>query len=203
MLSALRHDLRTPLTRLQLWAEEAEPEDVRGRLLENSRQIQDLVTQSIELAGSLTTTEEQVVLDVTAFAESMADDYAEEGRKVSFIGDAEQSLILRTRPTCLRRCLSNLIENALKYAGAAEVALFQSEGAICIEVRDCGPGIPPDKLDKVLEPWFRVEHSRNRETGGSGLGLAIAKNMARLSGARLALHNREGGGLCARICFQS
>jgi signal transduction histidine kinase len=203
MLSALRHDLRTPLTRLQLWAEEAEPEEVRGRLLENGRQIQDMVTQSIELAGSLTTTEEQVVLDVTAFVESMADDYAEEGRKVSFIGEAEQNFILRTRPTCLRRCLSNLIENALKYAGSAEVALFQREGLLCIEVRDSGPGIPPDMLDKVLEPWFRVENSRNRETGGSGLGLAIAKNMARLSGARLSLHDRESGGLCARICFQS
>ena len=202
MLSALRHDLRTPLTRLQLWAEEAEPEDVRGRLLENGRQIQAMVSQSIELAGSLTTTEEQVVLDVTAFVVSMADDYAEEGRNVSFIGDVEQSFILRTRPTCLRRCLSNLIENALKYAGAAEVALSHCEGMTCIEVQDSGPGIPPDKLDKVLEPWFRVENSRNRETGGSGLGLAIAKNMARLSGARLSLRNREEGGLCARICFQ-
>ena len=203
MLSALRHDLRTPLTRLQLWAEEAEPEDVRGRLLENGRQIQAMVTQSIELAGSLSTTEERVMLDVTAFVASMTDDYAEEGRKVFFIGDPEQSLTVRTRPTCLRRCLSNLIENALKYAGSAEVFLFRQGGVLCIEVLDYGPGIPPDKLEKVLEPWFRVETSRNRETGGSGLGLAIAKNMARLSGAQLSLQNREEGGLRASIRFLS
>lgn len=201
MLSALRHDLRTPLTRLQLWAEEAEPEDVRGRLLENGRQIQAMVTQSIELAGSLSTTEEQVMLDVTAFVASMTDDYADEGRRVSFSGDADVSLTVRTRPTCLRRCLSNLIENALKYGGSAEVSLFRRDGALVIEVMDYGPGIPPDKLDKVLEPWFRVENSRNRETGGSGLGLAIAKNMARLSGARLSLQNREEGGLRASIQF--
>ncbi|MBR6624808.1 MAG: sensor histidine kinase, partial [Mailhella sp.] len=101
----------------------------------------------------------------------------------------------------LRRCLSNLIENALKYAGSAEVALSRDEHGPCIEVRDSGPGIPADKLEKVLEPWFRVETSRNRETGGSGLGLAIAKNMATLSGAQLSLKNRKEGGLCACIRF--
>lgn len=201
MLSALRHDLRTPLTRLQLWAEEAEPEDVRDRLLENGRQIQDMVTQSIELAGSLSTTEKQVQMDIAAFVESVADDYAEEGRNVTLAGGEPLSFTVRTRPTCLRRCLSNLIENALKYAGSAEVALCRYQDGLSIEVRDSGPGIPEDKLEKVLEPWFRVENSRNRETGGSGLGLAIAKNMATLSGAQLVLENRPSGGLCASICF--
>ena len=81
------------------------------------------------------------------------------------------------------------------------MALSRDEHGPCIEVRDSGPGIPADKLDKVLEPWFRVETSRNRETGGSGLGLAIAKNMATLSGAQLSLKNREEGGLCACIRF--
>ncbi len=201
MLSALRHDLRTPLTRLQLWAEEAEPEDVRDRLLENGRQIQDMVTQSIELAGSLSTTEKQVQMDIAAFVESVADDYAEEGRNVTLAGGEPLNFTVRTRPTCLRRCLSNLIENALKYAGSAEVALCRYQDGLSIEVRDRGPGIPEDKLEKVLEPWFRVENSRNRETGGSGLGLAIAKNMATLSGAQLVLENRPSGGLCASICF--
>ena len=201
MLSALRHDLRTPLTRLQLWAEEAEPEDVRGRLLENSRQIQDMVSQSIELASSLTTTEKQVQMDIAAFVESVTDDYAEEGRNVTLAESELVSFTVKTRPTCLRRCLSNLIENALKYAGSAEVALRRGENELSIEVRDSGPGIPADMLEKVLEPWFRVENSRNRETGGSGLGLAIAKNMATLSGAQLILQNRTNGGLCASIRF--
>lgn len=201
MLSALRHDLRTPLTRLKLWAEEAEPETVRTKLLENANQIQDMVAQSIELAGSLSTTENEVQLDLTAFVESMVDDYAEDGRSVT-LADARPTVsTFRTRPICLRRCLSNLIENALKYAGSAEVALCSDTHGPVIEVRDSGPGIPVDKLEKVLEPWFRVENSRNRETGGSGLGLAIAKNMAALSGAKLSLHNREGGGLCARLHF--
>ena len=201
MLSALRHDLRTPLTRLHLWAEEAEPEAVRDRLLENGRQIQDMVSQSIELAGSLNTTEKQVQMDIAAFVESVTDDYADEGRRVTLAEGALLSFTVRTRPTCLRRCLCNLIENSLKYAGSAEVALCSDEHGPCIEVRDCGPGIPEDKLDKVLDPWFRVESSRNRETGGSGLGLAIAKNMATLSGAQLSLHNRKEGGLRACIRF--
>ena len=201
MLSALRHDLRTPLTRLQLWAEEAEPEDVRDRLLENGRQIQALVSQSIELAGSLSTTEKQVQMDIAAFVESVADDYAEEGRNVTLSSTELFSFTVRTRPTCLRRCLSNLIENSLKYAGSAEIALFRDHEGLGIEVRDSGPGIPENMLEKVLEPWFRVENSRNRETGGSGLGLAIAKNMATLSGAQLLLENRASGGLCASIRF--
>ena len=89
----------------------------------------------------------------------------------------------------------------MKYAGSAEVALCRGENGLSIEVRDFGPGIPADMLEKVLEPWFRVENSRNRETGGSGLGLAIAKNMATLSGAQLILQNRTNGGLCACIRF--
>ncbi|MBR3881423.1 MAG: HAMP domain-containing histidine kinase, partial [Mailhella sp.] len=202
MLSALRHDLRTPLTRLKLWAEESEPEAVRDKLLENANQIRDMVTQSIELASSLNTTEKEVQLDLAAFVESIVDDYRDEGRRVALAEDMPSGLTFRTRPICLRRCLSNLIENALKYAGDAEIALYRTGSESVIEVRDTGPGIPPDKLEKVLEPWFRVENSRNRETGGSGLGLAIAKNMASLSGASLSLYNRKGGGLCARLHFK-
>ena len=203
MLSALRHDLRTPLTRLQLWAEESEPPTVRDKLLANARQIQDMVSQSIELASSLSTTEKQVQMDIAAFVESVADDYAEEGRNVALASTEQLSFTVRTRPTCLRRCLSNLIENSLKYAGSAEVSLYFDQYGLCIEVSDNGPGIPENMLEKVLEPWFRVENSRNRETGGSGLGLAIAKNMATLSGAQLLLQNRKSGGLRACIRFQS
>ena len=174
---------------------------MRDKLLENGRQIQALVSQSIELAGSLSTTEKQVQMDIAAFVESVADDYAEEGRNVTLSSTELFSFTVRTRPTCLRRCLSNLIENSLKYAGSAEIALFRDHEGLGIEVRDSGPGIPENMLEKVLEPWFRVEKSRNRETGGSGLGLAIAKNMATLSGAQLLLENRASGGLCASIRF--
>ena len=91
--------------------------------------------------------------------------------------------------------------NMVIHAGGGEADIEVGEEEIVIILRDRGPGIPEDKLEKVLEPWFRVENSRNRETGGSGLGLAIAKNMATLSGAQLSLRNREEGGLCARIRF--
>ena len=206
MLAALRHDLRTPLTRLKLWAEEAEPENVRLRLLENVRQIQDMAAQGIELAESLSPREPWAMLDLRAFVETVSDDYAEEGRNVTLKGDdrrmQSQPLTIRTRPLCLRRCLSNLIENALKYAGEAEVALVSDERGVCIEVCDHGPGIQPELLEKVFEPWFRVESSRNRRTGGSGLGLTIARNMAGFSGASLSLCNRPEGGLRASICFK-
>lgn len=201
MLSALRHDLRTPLARAQLWAEEAEPEYVRRKLLENVRQIQEMVTQSIELAGSLRSKEEVVALDLDAFVESVVDDYIEEGKPVARADTAVRSVIVHTRPLCLRRCLSNLIENSLKYAGGAGVEVVRAGDGARILVSDSGPGIPEDMMEKVFEPWFRVESSRNRETGGAGLGLTIAGNMAALSGAGLTLRNRENGGLQAVIFF--
>ena len=203
MLSALRHDIRTPLTRLRLWAEEVQPEELRERIFDNAGQIQDMVNQSIQLAESLNTNEKWVSLDLGAFLESLVDDYAEEGKNVSMAASEPYGVVIRTRPVCLRRCIANLVENALAYAGDAELNLKKGSVHTIITVADHGPGIPDNMLSEVCKPWVRLEHSRNRKTGGTGLGLTIASNMAVLSGAELKLSHSEHGGLQASILFPS
>ncbi len=203
MLSALRHDIRTPLTRLRLWAEEVQPEELRERIFDNAGQIQDMVNQSIQLAESLNTNEKWVSLDLGAFLESLVDDYAEEGKNVSMAAAEPYGVIIRTRPVCLRRCIANLVENSLAYAGDAELNLKKDSVHTIITVADHGPGIPDDMLNEVCKPWVRLEHSRNRKTGGTGLGLTIAANMAVISGAELKLSNMAYGGLQASIIFPS
>lgn len=101
---------------------------------------------------------------------------------------------------CLKRCIENLVTNAVSYAGSARLRVrCGKDGAACIEVLDEGPGIPADRLERVFEPYYRLEGSRNRAFGGIGLGLTIARNLAALTGATLMLSNRAGGGLKAAI----
>ncbi len=100
----------------------------------------------------------------------------------------------------MRRILTNLTDNALKFGGAAELSVHREEGgAVIISVLDRGPGIPAEQLESVLQPFVRLEASRNRETGGTGLGLAIAHQLALAIGGSLTLRNREGGGLEVRL----
>ncbi len=107
-----------------------------------------------------------------------------------------------TRPHALRRILTNLVDNALKFGGSAEIELQRrADGTVLIKVSDRGPGIPEDQLDAVLQPFFRLEQSRNRDTGGTGLGLAIAQQLAIVIGASLTLRNRDGGGLAAELAI--
>jgi signal transduction histidine kinase len=109
---------------------------------------------------------------------------------------------IMTRPHALRRVLTNLIDNALKFGGSAEIEVKRrSDEGIVISVLDHGPGIPDDQLEAVLKPFFRLEQSRNRDTGGTGLGLAIAVQLAAAIGGSLTLRNRDGGGLVAEIAI--
>jgi signal transduction histidine kinase len=104
------------------------------------------------------------------------------------------------RRQALRRVLGNLIDNALNYGGTAEVSAWRSkDGAMCMAVCDRGPGIPDDQLEQVLQPFYRLEGSRSRDTGGTGLGLAIAAQLMRAIGGSLQLSNLEGGGLAAVV----
>jgi signal transduction histidine kinase len=206
MLVAMAHDLRTPLTRLQLWLEEVEPESLRGKLTTNCQEIQSIANQSMELARSLQTTDVFVSLDIHAFAQSVVDDYRAEGKNVVLLDELPESVRrLMVRPLCLKRCVDNLINNALRYAGNAEVLLGEDKEdkeCIFLEIRDDGPGIPPEALEHVFEPYYRLESSRNRDSGGAGLGLTIASNMALHNDAELTLCNRAQGGLSARLAFR-
>ncbi|MFE1599283.1 sensor histidine kinase [Methylobacterium sp. ID0610] len=198
ILAAISHDLQTPLTRLRLRAETQDESPARQHLLRDLDAIGALVREGIAYARSVHgDAEAPARLDLRAFVESLVFDYQDTGRNVAPLGLARATVV--TRPQALRRILTNLIDNALKFAGRAEVAVEASGGRTAIAILDRGPGIPPDRLDAVLLPFVRLEPSRNRETGGTGLGLAIAHQLAGAIGATLTLRNREGGGLCATL----
>lgn len=201
MLEAMGHDLRTPLARIQLRVESAEPPELREKLAANVEEIRSIVEQGLELARSLRTTEKAVPMDAAAFVESIADDMAANGASVSLGAMPEDGtpLLIAARPTCLRRAVENLAGNALKYAGGASVSVEKRGESVIIRVEDDGPGIPQELLEKVFEPYYRVEGSRSRGTGGTGLGLTIARNMVLLNKGSLTLENRAGGGLAAVI----
>lgn len=202
MIAAMAHDLRTPLTKLQLRLDRVEPENLRQKLQETVSDMRAIISQGLELAKSLNTEETVTRLDLKAFLQSMADDYADVGHNVTMTDSvqvAASPFIIDARPLCLKRCLENLISNACQYGGGAEITLSEEDGHIVVSVSDNGPGIPEEMLGRVFEPYFRLESSRNRSSGGIGLGLAIARNMALLNNGEIDLRNRPGGGLIARI----
>ena len=204
MISAMTHDLRTPLTKLQLRLERVEPQELREKLQATTTEMSSIIVQGLEFARSLTTKEKPIRLELVSFLQSLVDDTTDVGGKVALqcegIGE-EETVVVSARTLCLRRCLENLVSNANKYAGEAKVVLQKDAEGVVISVWDNGPGIPEEKLETVFEPYYRLESSRNSTTGGTGLGLCIARNMAALNGAELTLTNREEGGLCAQVRF--
>ena len=204
MIAALAHDLRTPLTKLQLRLARVEPETLRDQLADTAKGMNEILTQGLEFARSLRTEEPMTKIDLPSFLQSLADDYADLGHAVTFDSDpaleAEpQKGVLPARPLCLKRCMENLLTNACAYGGSAAMRLTLEKNALVVTVSDRGPGIPEELMEKVFEPYFRVEGSRNRASGGTGLGLPIAKNMAQLNGGTLTLANRPEGGLTATL----
>lgn len=203
ILAAVSHDLQTPITRLRLRADLLEDATLREKLHADLFEMQSLVEEGISYARSAHAAREQArTLDLRDFLESLVFDYADAGRPVTLAGC--ESMRIDTRPQALRRLVCNLVDNALKFAGAAEVAAYQgADAGLVIEVLDRGPGIPPEHREAVLLPFARLESSRNRNTGGTGLGLAIAHQLAQALGGRLELATRDGGGLAARAVLPS
>lgn len=198
ILAAITHDLRTPITRLRLRAELVEDAAQRERILADLAEMETLVDEGLAYAKSMSPASEPALpVRLDALLAALVADYADGGRAVTLA--AAPPLTLDSRPRMLRRLLANLTDNALKFAGEAELALDASADGGVIHVRDRGPGIPEGELEKVLEPYYRVETSRNRDSGGTGLGLAIARQLARSLGGELSLRNREGGGLEASL----
>jgi signal transduction histidine kinase len=162
--------------------------------------VERLVREGLAYARTAHGTLEKTArLDIYAFLDSLVCDYQDTGKEVSLTGSSSTPLL--TRPHALRRLLGNLIDNALKYGGgSAEVQVeSRDDGGLTVSVLDRGPGIPEDKLEEVLQPFYRLEGSRNRDSGGTGLGLAIASQLASVTGGTLTLRNRDGGGLCAEL----
>lgn len=198
ILAAISHDLQTPITRMSLRAEALPDSTERTKLLDDLGEMQHLVREGVAYArSSHGATEPAVNIDVNAFLDSLVYDYQDMDKQVTLTGKVDQPV--NTRPHALRRVIGNLLDNAVKYAGAGEIEIHRTDSGIAISVLDRGPGIPEDQLEAALQPFYRLERSRSRETGGAGLGLAIAQQLAIAIGATLTLSNRDGGGLQAML----
>lgn len=198
MLAAIAHDLQTPVTRMRLRTELMEDGTERDKWQADLAAMQALIREGIAYARSAHAAAEPALrFDPDALLAAIAADYADAGRGVSLDGTLGQMLV--SHPQALRRIVTNLVDNALKFGGAAAIEAGVVEGRMTIAVLDRGPGIPAHQLEAVLQPFYRLEGSRNADTGGSGLGLAIAQELAEGIGAVLTLSNRADGGLRAQV----
>jgi signal transduction histidine kinase len=197
MLAAISHDLRTPLTLLRLRTENVEDPQEREKMLGTIGEMDAMLGSTLQFARDEAVSEPRRPTDLAALLQSIVDDMSDAGLPVTT--EPTESIVYECRPMALKRALTNLIENAVKYGKSAHVSVDISQETIEIMIDDEGPGIPETKLSRVLEPFYRVEDSRSRETGGVGLGLAIAQSIAQSHGGELALSNRPSGGLHASI----
>jgi signal transduction histidine kinase len=191
MLAAVGHDLRTPLTSLRLRAEFVKDEDIQRKMISTIDELQSMTEAAISFAHGESVKEETRAIDLEALVGSICDDQADLGHPVTHIEGVKTTY--RCRPNSLRRAIRNLIENAVRYGGEANVYLRHSALAVEIVVEDRGPGIPDDMAEKVFVPFVRLETSRNRQTGGVGLGLSIVRAAARQHGGDITLSNGEAG----------
>jgi signal transduction histidine kinase len=194
MLAAVSHDLRTPLARLKLRVEEIPSEQLRSRMGQDLGEMISMLDATLSYLHEQRSSEALQWLDLQALVESMAEDAQDRGADVQCSGHCAP---LRVQPMALRSCLSNLLENALRYAGHAQIVLVDSREQVEVRIYDHGPGIASEQREAVFEAFFRVEGSRNRNSGGVGLGLTIAREAARRQGGEITLEETAGGGLTA------
>jgi len=196
MIGAIAHDLRTPLTRLRFRIE-ATPEDVRVKLASDIDQMEAMISAALAFVRDTTRPAERTRLELASLLESVVDEAAETGGQATV--ERGEKIVIEGDPVALKRLVANLVENALKYGQVARGRVFRDGGMAILEVDDDGPGIPASELERVFEPFFRGEPSRNRETGGIGLGLAVVRSLARAHGGDVELINRPEGGLRASV----
>ncbi|KJE36348.1 histidine kinase [Thalassospira sp. HJ] len=199
MLAAISHDLRTPITSLRLRAEFVDDPENRARIIETLDEMEQMVEAAMTFAREETANEETRKIDLTALVESAVEDLAETGRPITFTGEVD-TRVYPCRPLSIKRAFGNLVSNALNFGDTVEVAVRDADDdGLWIEIADDGPGIPIEQREQVFEPFFRIEESRNRDTGGVGLGMAIARTAVRAHGGEIYLDESRKGGLLARI----
>lgn len=196
VLAAMSHDLRTPLTRLRLRAETLDDPETQGRFIADIEEMSQMVGGALNLFKGLNDAETPVAVLIDDLIGALQEEYREMGADIAIEGHSDGPLLVK--PQALKRCLSNLLSNAVKYGNSAVVRI--ADGAqLVISIRDQGPGIPEEALEQVFEPFFRVESSRNRDTGGMGLGLSIARDIAQAHGGSIKLRNLPDRGLEATL----
>jgi signal transduction histidine kinase len=198
VLAAMSHDLKTPLTRLRLRLETLPDDEAQARFARDLDEMESMVRGTLALLRNLSDDEARTPIDVNALLERLQSEFAELGASVKIQGRATRPFT--GRPQALKRCLTNLISNAVNFGTRATVAV-EDGTALVIRVSDEGPGLPPEELERVFEPFYRVESSRNRDTGGTGLGLSIARDIAQSHGGSLIVRNLPSRGLEAVLAL--
>ncbi|WP_417455242.1 sensor histidine kinase [Kiloniella sp.] len=221
MLTAISHDLRTPATRLRLRAEYIEDESLRNKILSDLDLMLGMTRDAIDFLKGGLEREEEEYFEIVSLVQSICDDFSDVGMPVTFLpiqyptlrttgtvfSSHEKSVPLdgmlkgnmKGRPKALQRAITNLVANAVKYGFQAKVSLTIEPSRVLIEVMDKGPGIPEDEMENVLKPFYRLEKSRNRETGGSGLGLSIVNSVIQTHNGHFDLINLPVQGLNATV----
>jgi signal transduction histidine kinase len=197
MLGAIGHDLKTPLAALRVRIESVEEESERAKMAATIEDINRSLDDILTLARVGRPSDPLEPTELSALVASVVEEYEDRGKPV-VLADAAR-IVLSVRATWLRRLLRNLVDNALRYGGSARVSLARDGGAAVLAVEDDGPGIPESEIARMVEPFARLEASRNSATGGAGLGLTLAKAIAEQHGGRLTLTNRPEGGLTASV----
>ena len=195
MLAAVSHDLRTPITRLRLRAEFVEDEAERAKMLKDLEEMEAMIHAAIAFAREETAeVQPRASLDLARLLDEIRAELTDIGGAVRIAPGLERAPI-EGRPLALKRALRNLVENAVKYGGSAEMRLERGAAGYTVTIEDGGPGIPEAEFETVFRPFHRLERSRSRETGGTGLGLAVARAVVRGHGGEIVLANRPEGGL--------
>ena len=193
ILAAMSHDLKTPITRMRLRAELLDDEKIREKFTRDLSELEAMVTGTLDFMSGIETSEVVQLLDINALLESIQVDARESDQSIQIIGHTSMPYLCR--PQAMKRCLSNLLENAIKYGSSAQVQVMQLPASLHIVISDQGPGVPADKLERLFDPFYRLESSRNRDHGGTGLGLTIARSIAEQHGGTLTLKNGFEQGL--------
>jgi signal transduction histidine kinase len=202
LLTAIGHDLRTPITRLKLRAEFIDDDEQRRKFIADLDELDAMVSATLSFGRDVAGTEPVSPLDLPALLRTVLDEAADAApdRAEALAYEGPEHLTVQARPVSIKRAMANLVSNALAYGGSARIRLVPpAAGMVRVDVADSGPGIPPADIERVFEPFHRLEDSRNRETGGTGLGLPIARNIARAHGGDVTLANQASGGLVATV----
>jgi signal transduction histidine kinase len=198
MLGAIAHDLRTPLTRMRFRVE-ATPAPLREKLIGDIDQMEAMVASVLGFVRDAAQTRDHRKLEVSSLVETVMDEAALTGADAAV--ETVERVVVDGDPLALKRLFVNLVDNAVKFGSCARARVLAEGDMAIIEVDDDGPGMPENEIERVFEPFHRIEGSRNRQTGGIGLGLSVARAVARGHGGDVVLRNRAAGGLRARVCL--
>lgn len=200
-LAAVSHDLKTPITRMRLRSEFIADPEIRLKMDQDLHEMEAMLDDTLAFLRGDSSGEEVRRVDLVALLETVCEDLADAGAPVTIA--APTAIIVEGRSLDLKRAFVNLIDNAIKHGGGAEVAITEDRGEVSVTIADHGPGIPLEKLEAVFAPFYRLDTSRSRDGGGTGLGLTVARAIVRAHGGEISLHRPAKGGLSVQVSLNN